>query len=83
MELKITPMLVCTETEYENEIKPIIKTLDDLDVCPQRNEKRNTTWNCDIFDYCDCCPFGKANIKIREALRIIQDIAVKDFSKTP
>ena len=82
MKLKIVPMLVCTQNEYENEVKPILKTLNDIDLCPQRNEERDTTWDCDTFEDCECCPFSKANIKIREALQIIKSIEVKDFSKT-
>ena len=83
MKLKIVPMLVCTKNEYENEIKPILKMLDDIDLCPQRNEERNTTWNCDTFENCENCPFGKANMKIEEALQIIQDIEIKDFLANP
>lgn len=77
MKLVIAPMLQCTGTEYKTEIEPIIKTLDELDLCPHRNEKRSTTWNCDTFEDCFCCPFGKANAKVREALEIIKGIEVK------
>lgn len=77
MKLVVVPMLQCTGTEYKTEIEPIIKTLDDLDLCPHRNEKRNTTFNCDTFEECSCCPFGQANAKVREALDIIKGIEVK------
>ena len=82
MKLKMMPVLICTKTEYDNEIKPILKTLDDIDLCPHRNEERDTTWDCNTFEDCECCPFGKANIKIKEALQIIKDIEIKDFLKT-
>ena len=77
MKLVIAPILQCTATEYNTEIEPIIKTLDDLDLCPHRNEKRNTTWNCDAFEDCFSCPFAEANAKVREALEIIKGIEVK------
>lgn len=77
MKLVVVPMLQCTGTEYKTEIEPIIKTLDELDLCPHRNEKCNTTWNCDTFEDCSCCPFSKANVKVREALEIIKGIEVK------
>lgn len=76
MKLLIAPILQCTATEYQTEIEPIIKKLDELDLCPFRNEMRNTTWNCDTFEDCICCPFGKANAKVREALQIIKGIEV-------
>lgn len=76
MKLVIAPMLQCTHTEYETEIVPLIKQLDEMDLCPHRNEKRNTTWNCDTFEDCECCPFYKANQKIIEALQIIKRIEV-------
>lgn len=76
MKLMVVPMLQCTGTEYKTEIAPIIKTLDELDLCPNRNEKRSTTWNCDTFEDCSCCPFGRANNKILEALQIIKGIEV-------
>ena len=81
MKIKIIPTLTCTKNEYDNEIKPILKTLDDLDLCPYRNEERNTTWDCNTIEDCERCPFNKANIKIREALQIIKDIEIKDFSE--
>ena len=34
MKLVVVPILQCTGTEYKTEIEPIIKTLDDLDLCP-------------------------------------------------
>ena len=77
MKLTIAPILQCTDTEYKTEIEPIIKTLDDLDLCPLRNEKRSTNMNCYTFKDCTCCPFGKANAKIAEALEIIRGIEVK------
>lgn len=77
MKITVVPMVQCTDTEYKTEIEPIIKTLDNLDLCPFRNEKRSVTWNCDAFDDCTCCPFGKANAKVREALEIIKRIEVK------
>ena len=77
MKLVIVPMLQCTSTEYKTEIEPIIKTLDDLDLCPHRNEKRDTSWNCDVFENCMRCPFGQANAKVREAREIIKRIEVK------
>jgi hypothetical protein len=73
----MTPMIKSTSTEYKTVIEPIIKTLDDLDLCPNRNEKYNTTWDCNTFDNCSDCPFSKANIKVREALEIIKRIEVK------
>lgn len=76
MKIVMTPMLQCTKVEYQSEIVPIIQQLDAIDLCPQRNEKRNTTWNCDTFEDCECCPFGKANQKIMEALQIIKRIEV-------
>lgn len=81
MKLVVVPMLQCTGTEYKTEIEPIIKTLYDLDLCPYRNEKRNTTWNCNTFEDCSCCPFDKANAKVREALDIIRGIEIKDLSQ--
>lgn len=77
MKLKLVPMLQCTNAEYETEIEPIIKTLNELDLCPFRNEKRNTTWDCDTFDDCMSCPFSKANVKVQEALEILKGIEVK------
>lgn len=77
MKLTIAPILQCTDIEYKTEIEPIIKTLDDLDLCPLRNEKRSTNLNCNTFEDCTCCPFGKANAKICEALEIIKGIEVK------
>jgi hypothetical protein len=77
MKLVVVPMLQCTGTEYKAEIDPIIKTLDELDLCPYRNEKRDTPWNCDPFEDCSYCPFGQANAKVREALEIIKKIEVK------
>lgn len=77
MKLIIAPILQCTHTEYQTEIEPIIKQLDELDLCPQRNEKRNTTWNCDVFETCECCPFYKANKKLMEARQILREIEVK------
>ena len=77
MKLIMTPMLKCTDTEYKTEIEPIIKMLHDIDLCPHRDEKRHTTWDCNTFDNCEDCPFSKANIKVREALEIIKRIEVK------
>lgn len=72
MKLVIIPMLQCTGTEYKTEIEPIIKTLDDLDLCPQRNEKRNTTWNCDTFEDCLCCPFWSSQCEGARSTRNYQ-----------
>ena len=78
MKLTIAPILTCTETEYKTEIKPIINDLDKMDLCPLRDESRNTTWNCDsLGDDCSCCPFQKANMKIQEALQILKNIEIK------
>lgn len=77
MKLVLVPTVQCTSVEYKTEIEPIIKTLDDLDLCPDRNEKRNTTWNCDAFEFCVSCPFGRANEKVREALKILKEIEVE------
>ena len=79
MKLVIEPILICTEIEYKAEIEPTIKQLDEMDLCPYRNENRNTTWNCDTFEDCSCCPFGKANMKIQEALKILKNIEIKNF----
>ena len=79
MKLVIAPVLICTGTEYKTEIEPLIKTLDEMDLCPHRNEKRNTTWNCDTFEDCSCCPFSKANQKIRDAMEILKNIEIKNF----
>lgn len=76
MKLVMAPILQCTDTEYQSEIVPLIKQLDAIDLCPHRNEKRNTTWNCNTFDDCESCPFCKANRKIIEALQIIKGIEV-------
>lgn len=76
MKLIVKPMLQCTKTEYQTEIEPIIKMLDEIDLCPHRNEKRNTTWNCEMFEDCCCCPFGQANDHIQDAKRIIKNIGV-------
>lgn len=76
MKLVIKPMLQCTATEYKTEIEPIIKMLDEIDLCPQRNEQRNTTWNCETFEDCSCCPFGKANNYIQDAKSVIKNIRV-------
>ena len=76
MKLVIKPMLQCTGTEYKTEIEPLIKMLDEIDLCPHRNEKRNTTWNCETFEDCCCCPFGQANDRIQEAKLIIKGIGV-------
>lgn len=78
MKLVIAPILTCTEAEYEAEIKPLIKQLDEMDLCPCRNENRDTYWDCDAFEYCSGCPFGKANMKILEALQILKNIEVKN-----
>lgn len=72
----MTPILQCTTTEYQTEIEPIIKTLDELDLCPHRNEKRHTTWDCNSFKDCECCPFCIANRRIREAIQILEEIEV-------
>ena len=77
MKFVLVPTLQCTSVEYETEIKPIIKTLEDLDFCPQTNEKRETVWNCDAFEFCVSCPFNKANEKVREALKILKEIGVE------
>ena len=74
MKLAIAPILVCTDTEYKTEIEPIIQFLDEIDLCPRDNENRRTTWNCNVFEDCSCCPFGKANRKVREAREILQNI---------
>ena len=74
MKLAIAPILVCTDTEYKTEIEPIIQFLGEIDLCPRDNENRRTTWNCDVFEDCSCCPFGKANRKVREAGEILQNI---------
>ena len=77
MKFVLVPTIQCTSVEYKTEIEPIIKTLDDLDLCPHRIEEDDTIWDCDVFDDCDCCPFGQANTKVREALKIIKRIEVK------
>lgn len=74
MKLVIAPVLVCTDIEYKTEIEPIIQILSEFDLCPRDNENRHTTWNCDVFEDCSCCPFHKANQKIREAREILQNI---------
>lgn len=74
MKLTIAPIIICTDTEYDTEIKPLVRMLGEMDLCPHRNEKRNTTWNCDTFENCDCCPFYKANAKIAEAQQILKTI---------
>ena len=76
MKLVTKPVLECTSVEYKTEIEPVIKMLDDIDVCPCHNEPRNTTWNCDEFDDCCLCPFGQANDKVREAMLILKNIQV-------
>lgn len=79
MKLVIKPVLICTGNEYKTTIEPAIAQLDELDLCPQRNENRRTTWNCDTFEDCSCCPFWKANQKIREATEILQNIKVENL----
>ena len=79
MKLVTAPILICTGTEYKTEIEPVIKQLYEMDLCPLRNEKRDTTWDCNTFEDCDCCPFGKANKKIQEALQILKNIEVKNL----
>lgn len=80
MKLITKPVLVCTEAEYETEIEPSIERLLEVDLCPNINENRNTTWDCDAFESCSCCPFGKANAKIQEAIQILRDIKVEETS---
>ncbi len=77
MKIEMKPVLTCTGIEYKTEIEPLIVMLGEIDLCPQRNEKRNTTWNCDnIGDDCSQCPFAKANQKVIEARQILKDIEV-------
>ena len=78
MKLVIAPVLTCTEAEYKAEIEPLIKHLDEMDLCPHRNENRDTSWDCNTFENCSLCPFYKANMKILEALQILKNIEVKN-----
>ena len=77
MKFVLVPTIQCTSVEYKTEIEPIIKTLEDLNLCPGSNPKRDTDWNCDAFEFCANCPFGKANEKVREALKIFKEIEVE------
>jgi hypothetical protein len=77
MKFVLVPTIQCTSVEYKAEIEPIIKTLEDLNFCPESNAKRSTTWNCDAFEFCANCPFSKANEKVREALKILKEIGVE------
>ena len=71
------PVLACNETEYEEVIKSKMKMLDEMDLCPARDETRKGSWNCDTFEHCDCCPFCKANNLIQNALQELKSIRVE------
>ena len=77
MKLKVMPVLACNETEYEEVVKSRMKMLDEMDLCPARDETREASWNCDTFEDCCCCPFGKANNSIQDALRALKSIHVE------
>lgn len=80
MKIELKPILSCTATEYTTEIEPMINNLKEIDLCPYRNSKRNTTWDCDnlcVDGVCDNCPFCQANLKILEAIQILKTMEIK------
>lgn len=77
MKLKVMPVLACNATEYEEVVKSRMIILDEMDLCPARDETRKGSWNCDTFEDCSCCPFGKANGFIQDALRELKSIHVE------
>ena len=79
MKLKVMPVLACNETEYKEVIAPRLKMLDGMDLCPNCDETRKGSWNCDTFEDCCCCPFGKANNLIQDALRELKSIKIENI----
>ena len=80
MKLKVMPVLVCNATEYEEVVESRMTMLDEMDLCPARDETRKgSCWSCDTFEDCSCCPFGKANNLIQDALRELKSIKIENI----
>lgn len=76
MKLEMKPILSCTSVEYSTEIEPLIKELSKIQICPNHRDC-STTWNCDAIEDCDTCPFGRAENKLHEAVKILREMEIK------